>query len=106
APVKPADETCSTSKFNSPGHKGGGQPLSLFEIALVLVRLDHVASFVVNANHGIVRPAIMFCVSDCIRDGIRPVMPQTTEWQHIGDEINTAFIFARGSDFVRLLQKS
>jgi hypothetical protein len=26
----------------------------LFEIALVLVRLDHVASVAVNANHGIV----------------------------------------------------
>jgi hypothetical protein len=26
----------------------------LFELALVLVRLDHVASFIVNANHGIV----------------------------------------------------
>jgi hypothetical protein len=25
----------------------------LFEIALVLVRLDHVARFIVNANHGI-----------------------------------------------------
>jgi hypothetical protein len=27
--------------------------LPLFEIALVLVRLDHVASVIVNANHGI-----------------------------------------------------
>ena len=26
--------------------------LRLFEIALVLVRLDHVASVIVNANHG------------------------------------------------------
>jgi hypothetical protein len=26
----------------------------LFEIALVLVRLDHVASRIVNTNHGIV----------------------------------------------------
>jgi hypothetical protein len=26
----------------------------LFEIALVLVRLDHVARFIVNADHGIV----------------------------------------------------
>jgi hypothetical protein len=29
--------------------------LPLFEIALVLVRLDHVASRIVNADHGIVR---------------------------------------------------
>jgi hypothetical protein len=28
------------------------QALPLFEIALVLVRLDHVARFIVNANHG------------------------------------------------------
>jgi hypothetical protein len=28
--------------------------LRLFEVALVLVRIDHVASFIVNANHGIV----------------------------------------------------
>ncbi len=26
--------------------------LRLFELARVLVRLDHIASFVVNANHG------------------------------------------------------
>jgi hypothetical protein len=29
--------------------------LRLFEIALVLVRLDHVAGLIVNANHGIPR---------------------------------------------------
>jgi hypothetical protein len=28
--------------------------LSLFELALVLVRLDHVAKFIVNADHSIV----------------------------------------------------
>jgi hypothetical protein len=29
-------------------------PLPLFEIALVLVRLNHVASVIVNANHDII----------------------------------------------------
>jgi len=29
----------------------------LFEIALVFVRLDHVARFMVNANDGTMRPA-------------------------------------------------
>jgi hypothetical protein len=29
------------------------RPLRFFEIACVLVRLDHVASFIVNANHSI-----------------------------------------------------
>ena len=27
--------------------------ITLFEIPVVLVRLDHVASFIVNANHGV-----------------------------------------------------
>jgi hypothetical protein len=31
-----------------------GKASLLFEIAGVLVRLDHVARFIVNANHGIV----------------------------------------------------
>jgi hypothetical protein len=31
----------------------GASPL--FELANVFVRLDHVASFIVNANHGIMR---------------------------------------------------
>jgi hypothetical protein len=26
------------------------------------------------------------------RDGIRPVVPQPTEWQHIGNQIDAAFI--------------
>jgi len=30
----------------------------LLEIALVLVRFKHVASFIVNANHGIVKSAL------------------------------------------------
>jgi hypothetical protein len=29
--------------------------LPLFEIAFVLVRLDHIASVIVNANHGVNR---------------------------------------------------
>ena len=31
----------------------GGTQLEVAEIALVLVRFDHVARFIVNANHGI-----------------------------------------------------
>jgi hypothetical protein len=30
-----------------------GEPYQLFEIARVLVRFDHVARFIVNANHSI-----------------------------------------------------
>jgi hypothetical protein len=29
-----------------------GRGLPLFELALVLVRFDHIASFIVNVNHG------------------------------------------------------
>jgi hypothetical protein len=32
----------------------------LFEIALVLVRFDHIASIIINANHSIVCAAEMF----------------------------------------------
>jgi hypothetical protein len=36
--------------------------------ALVLVRLDDVASFIVNANHCIVRTAVELGVADCVQD--------------------------------------
>jgi hypothetical protein len=42
APNLPGADAGREEKVNSP----------LFEIARVLVRLDHVASFIVNANHG------------------------------------------------------
>ena len=37
-------------------------------------------------------------VADCM---IRRVIPQPSEWQNIGNEINALFIFAR-SDFVNV----
>ena len=37
----------------------------LFEIAFVLVRLEHIASFIRNANHGIMWAAVVHCVSHC-----------------------------------------
>jgi hypothetical protein len=43
----------------------------------------------------------MFCVADCIRHGIRPTVPQPTERQHIGNQIDATMIFAR-SDFVKV----
>jgi hypothetical protein len=39
-------------------------PLS--ELARVLVRLDHVASRIVNANHCIMRSAVELRVADCV----------------------------------------
>ena len=38
------------------------------KLACVLVPLDHVARFIVNANHGIVRAAAKLCVADCVTD--------------------------------------
>jgi len=40
-------------KRNNPG-RWQVRALPLFEIARVLVRVDHVASFIVNANHGVI----------------------------------------------------
>jgi len=40
-------------------------------------------------------------VADCIARRFRPVIPQATEWQRIGNQINAAFIFAR-ADFVNV----
>jgi hypothetical protein len=41
--------------------------------------------------------------SDCVRDRIRTAIPEPTEWQYIGDQIDAAFMFAR-SDFVNVHQ--
>jgi len=41
-------------KLNARSGRSNWQSLlPLFEIACVLVRLDHIASFTVNANHGV-----------------------------------------------------
>jgi len=42
----------------------------------------------------------VFGVSDCIRDGIRLVIPQPTEWQRIGNQINAAPIPEKFNAFV------
>jgi len=54
------------------------------KIALVLVRLDHVASFIVNTNHGIFGAAVEFRVVDSVARGVWLVVPQPTERQRIG----------------------
>jgi hypothetical protein len=40
----------------------------LFEIALVFVRLDHVASFIINADHGVIRTVKNLAIGDRIAD--------------------------------------
>jgi hypothetical protein len=47
-------------------------------------------------------PAVKLRVADCIADSIRLAVPQPTEWQRIGNQIDAAFIFAR-SDFVKVI---
>jgi hypothetical protein len=39
------------------------------------MRLDPVASFIINANHSIVRAAVMLGIADCIADRIRTAVP-------------------------------
>jgi hypothetical protein len=57
-----------------------GKPASrLFELAGLLVRVDHVARLIVNANHSIMRAAEKLRVPDCVRDCIRLAVPQATE---------------------------
>ena len=53
------------------------------EIARVLVPLNHVASFIVNANHGIVGAAVKLCVVDCVADCVWLGIPQPAQWQRI-----------------------
>jgi hypothetical protein len=72
-----------------------------FEITFVLVRFDHVASGVVNANHSIMSPAEKLCVADCVADRVWLAIPQPTEWERIGDQIDAAMITA--GDFVNML---
>jgi hypothetical protein len=39
----------------------------------------------------------MLRVPDSVRNGIRFAIPQATERQRLGDQIDAAFIFARGA---------
>ena len=47
-----------------------------FEIARVLVRVDNVASLIVNADHSAMGSTPMLCVGDC---RARPAIPQPTK---------------------------
>ena len=67
----------------------------LFEIARVPVCLDHVASFIVNANHGVTRRAAKLGVADCIADCVWLTVPQATERQRVGIS-STARVSLRG----------
>jgi hypothetical protein len=62
-----------------------GKNSGFLEIARVLVRFDPVTRFIVNANHGIMRAAEKLNVADCVSDCVGFAVPQTTEWQRIGN---------------------
>jgi len=66
------------------------------------VHVDHIGRFIVNANHGIMGAAAVLCVSDCVAGRIWLAVPKATKWQRIGNQIDTAMIFAR-ADFVKVL---
>jgi hypothetical protein len=68
----------------------------------VLLRLDHVASCIVNANHGVVETAEKLRISHCVANF---AIPQATEWKSIGDQIKAAMIPAR-SNFVNVFDLS
>jgi hypothetical protein len=65
----------------------------LFEIARVVVCFKHVARFIVNADHSIVRGAVELGVIDCVRLAI----PQATKRQRVGNQINAGMIAGRTS---------
>jgi hypothetical protein len=67
------------------------------KIARVLVRLDHLASIIVNANHSVVRTTAVFGISDCVVDRVLSGVPQLAEGQHIGNQIDAALVAARGA---------
>jgi len=53
--------------------------LALFELARVLVRFDHVASFIVNVDHSVMRAAEKLCVVNRVADSVWLTVPQPTE---------------------------
>jgi len=57
----------------------------LLEIAHLLVRFNHIASLIENPDNGSIRPAEELRVVNCIRGCIGSAVPQTIEWQRIGD---------------------
>jgi len=67
----------------------------------VLARFDHVASRLINLNHGIVWAIANFRVINCVADRVWITIPKPAEWQHIGNQIGSAMIFAR-SDFINV----
>ena len=62
------------------------------------MRFDHAPRIIVKADHSIMRAAAMLGLADCVADRIRLSIPQPTEWQCIGNQIDDALVLAR-ADF-------
>ena len=74
----------------------------------MLVRLDYAASVIVNANHGVMRPAIEFGIVDCIAECVRPVVPQVTAWRSPDRRVQALFttcIFTRPNESTKGKQR-
>jgi hypothetical protein len=52
------------------------------------MRFDHVASYIVNANHSIMRTAVKLGKADGVADCVWPGIPQWTVCQRIGNQID------------------
>jgi hypothetical protein len=69
----------------------------------VLVHFNRAASIIVNANYSIMRSAVMRRLSDGIAGSVRFAVREPTEWQRIGNQIDSPFVFAR-ADFVNAVR--
>ena len=70
------------------------EPLRLLELTCLFVRFNHVASFIVNANHSVMRAAVKLRVADCVADCVRLAVPQATKRQRTGNQIKAALVAA------------
>jgi hypothetical protein len=51
----------------------------------VLARFDHVASFIVNVDHSVMRAAEKLCLVNRVADSVWLTVPQPTESEYIAD---------------------
>ena len=58
------------------------------------MRFDQIAAFIKNTNDNITGAAVKFRIADPVACRIRLAIPELSEWQSIGDQIDATFIFA------------
>src|SRR5206468_11357586 len=67
----------------------------------LLLRFNRIASIIVNANYSVMSAAVELCVVDGVGSCAWLAVPQATEWQRIGSQIDAAMISAP-ADFVNI----